>query len=178
MEDLLEKITTALAVRAREYDLSGAWPAESLRDYGELGGWSWGVPRKYGGAEMPAAQRMQVYGALARGCMSTALYVTQHESALDLICMSDNEALKARVLPRYARGEGLTTIGYAQLTTSHQGGEPVFRGRLEGGGIVLDGFMPWVTGAGQAESVAAGAVLPDGEQVVVLLPFDAPGEWR
>ena len=175
MEDLLEKLTAALAARARQYDLSGEWPAESLRTFGEVGGWRWGVPRQYGGDELPAAQRMLTYGALARGCMNTALYVTQHESALDLICMSGNEALKARVLPRYVRGEGLTTIGYAQLTTSHQGGEPVFRARLDGGDIVLEGFMPWVTGAGKVETVAAGAAMPNGEQVVVLLPFDAPG---
>lgn len=175
MEALLENLTSTMAARAQQNDLSGEWPAESLREYGELGGWSWGVPKQYGGAAMPAAQRMLVYGALARGCMNTALYVTQHESALDLICMSGNEGLKERVLPRYARGEGLTTIGYAQLTTSHQGGEPVFRARLDGGDIVLEGFMPWVTGAGKVETVAAGAVLPGGEQVVVLLPFNAPG---
>ena len=175
MQELLDKLTTSLAARAQKYDLSGDWPEESLRCFGELGGWSWGVPKQYGGAGMPAVQRMRIYGALARGCMNSALYITQHESALDLICMSGNEELKSRVLPRYARGEGLTTIGYAQLTTSHQGGEPVFRAKLEGDGIVLEGFMPWVTGAGKVETVAAGAVLPNGDQVVVLLPFDAPG---
>ncbi|MCZ6533333.1 MAG: acyl-CoA/acyl-ACP dehydrogenase [SAR324 cluster bacterium] len=175
MNELLNQLTAALAGRAQHYDLSGEWPAGNLRAFGEAGGWRWSIPSKYGGEEMPAAERFRVYGALARGCMNTALYVTQHESALDLIVNSSNEALKTDLLPRYARGEGLTTIGYAQLTTSHQGGAPALRASFAGDEILLEGFMPWVTGAGKVESVASGAVMPNGEQVVVQLPFDTPG---
>ena len=42
-------------------------------------------------------------------------------------------------------------------------------------GFVLDGFSPWVTGAEHADTVALGATLEDGRQILVALPTTLPG---
>jgi alkylation response protein AidB-like acyl-CoA dehydrogenase len=42
-------------------------------------------------------------------------------------------------------------------------------------GFVLDGVMPWVTGADHADHLVTGAVLEDGRQVLLALPTDTPG---
>ena len=171
----LETLTARLKARAHEFEMDATWPRASLDAYSELSAWRWSVPPEYGGQGLATHERLATYLALARGDMSVALYVTQHEGAVDLIVGCDNEALKQAWLPRFASGEVLTTIGYSQLTTSRQGGAPAMRARAADEGYVLDGVMPWVTGAPYVDNVACGAVLDDGQQILVLLDMAAPG---
>lgn len=175
MRDRLDELTRVLSAHAHAYDGSGAWPQACLDAYGAAGGWRWCIPRAHGGAGLSARERLRAYMALARGDMSTALFITQHDGAVDLLADSDNAALQQAYLPRYAKGEGLTTIGYSQLTTSRQGGAPALVAEPTGSGWRLRGVLPWVTGADHVESVMAGAVQPDGQQVILLLRFDTPG---
>jgi len=171
----LETLTTRLKARAHDYELQGEWPRDSLDAYSELSAWRWSVPPEYGGQGLATHERLATYLALARGDMSVALYVTQHEGAVDLLVSCDNEALKQAWLPQFASGSVLTTIGYSQLTTSRQGGLPAMRAITADDGYVLQGVMPWVTGAPYVDNVACGAVLEDGRQVLVLLDMATPG---
>ncbi len=175
MSDPLDALTQVLAAHAHAYDASGAWPQACLDAYAAAGGWRWSIPRAHGGAGLSPRERLRAYMALARGDMSTALFITQHDGAVDLLVDSENVALQQEYLPRYAQGEGLTTIGYSQLTTSRQGGSPALVAEPTDDGWRLRGVLPWVTGADQVESVMAGAVQPDGQQVILLLRFDTPG---
>ncbi len=175
MDERLQNLTRALAGQADANDRSGRWPEAGIDHFRRIGGFGWSVPEAYGGAPLPPVERLGVYEALARGDMSTALFITQHDGAVDLIADSDNEPLKRAVLPRHAAGAALTTIGYAQLTTSHQNGAPALRAALEADEVILEGFIPWVTGALRVESVLTGAVLGDGRQLLALLPLDARG---
>jgi alkylation response protein AidB-like acyl-CoA dehydrogenase len=61
------------------------------------------------------------------------------------------------------------------LTTSRQHGGPALRAEESAAGFVLDGVMPWVTGADHADHLITGAVLADGRQVLLALPADTPG---
>jgi alkylation response protein AidB-like acyl-CoA dehydrogenase len=171
----LETLTARLKARAHAFELDGQWPRASLDAYSEMSAWRWSVPPEYGGQGLATHERLATYLALARGDMSVALYVTQHEGAVDLVVSCDNEALKQTWLPRFASGLALTTIGYSQLTTSRQGGAPAMRARAVDDGYVLDGVMPWVTGAPYVDNVACGAVLEDGRQILVLLDMATPG---
>ena len=174
-ETPLHSLTRTLAGRAHQYEESGAWPQASLDDYAALGGFGWGVPQSHGGTAMPTVDRLHGYIALARGDMSTALFVTQHEGAVDLVVTCANEPLRTEWLPRFATGRALTTIGYSQLTTSRQGGLPAMRAEPVAGGFLLEGVMPWVTGAPYVDTVACGAALDDRTQILTLLPLNAPG---
>ncbi|MCH9674632.1 MAG: acyl-CoA/acyl-ACP dehydrogenase [Gammaproteobacteria bacterium] len=171
----LNALTRALAERAAHFDSTREWPAESLEAFGAAGGWRWGLPEASGGLGLSPVQRLRGYAAVAEGDMSAALYLTQHEGASELILGSPNGALREELTPQMAAGRCLLTIGYSQLTTSHQDGPPALRAELGDDEIVLDGFMPWVTGAPCVHAVTAGAVLADGTQLVVLVPLSAPG---
>ena len=171
----LDELTTALAARANDYERAVQWPVQSLADFASAGGWRWSIPESYGGDGHSVAQRLSAYAALARGDMSTALFVTQHDGAADLMTRSSNETLKDEWLPRFARGEALTTIGYSQLTTSRQGGAPAMAASRNQDGFVLEGVMPWVTGAPYVTNVACGAALEDGTQLLALVPMDRAG---
>ena len=155
----LAALTARLAERACEFEADATWPKASLDVYAEMQGPRWGVPPEYGGTEMPIVDRLRGYMALARGDMSTALFVTQHEGAVDLLAACENEQLKRTWLPRFALGDALTTIGYSQLTTSRLGGQPAMRAVPVDGGFRLHGIMPWVTGASHVDNVVCGAAL-------------------
>src|SRR5205807_4918187 len=79
------------------------------------------------------------------------------------------------LLPPLARGERFVTVGLSQLTTSRQHVKPVLVARESNGSLVLDGMMPWVTGAERADHFVTGAVLEDGRQVLAALPRDLQG---
>ncbi|NKC15824.1 MAG: hypothetical protein GKR94_27580 [Gammaproteobacteria bacterium] len=171
----LAALTERLRPSAHQAELERRWPAQALQAYGEFGGWRLAVPAVYGGLESPAEYRLSVYMALARADMSAALFITQHEGATDLVCCSENNALRSRWAPKFASGQSLTTIGYSQLTTSRPGGKPALRAAAVAEGFLLDGLMPWVTGAPFTETVACGAQLAGGTQILVLLPLAREG---
>lgn len=175
MDNALHRLSDVLAAAGDESDATGAWPADALRAFHDAGGDRWAVPEAYGGDGLTPVEQIRVYMALGRGDVSTALIVTQRDGAVDLIAGGDNEALKKELLPRYARGEGWTTVGIAQLTTSRQGGEPAMRVSLDGSDVVFDGLMPWATGADHADTIVTGGVLDGGEQVLACVRTDTPG---
>src|SRR5207248_3201426 len=72
-------------------------------------------------------------------------------------------------------GEAFATVGLSQLTTARQHLQPLFVARLEEDAIVLDGVIPWVTGASRANYLVVGAPCGEGAQVLVVLPTDLPG---
>jgi alkylation response protein AidB-like acyl-CoA dehydrogenase len=165
----LSEITAALSSWAAEYEQTGAWPQRSIALLGDVGAWRWNIPAESGGDPLPHAALLEAYAALAAGCMSTALISTQRDGAVELIATSPNEAAKRELLPRLARGEIFTTVGIAQLTTSKRGGEQMVRATPAGAGYRLDGLIPWATGADHADVIVAGAVLSNGEQLLVCV---------
>ncbi|MEM7255496.1 MAG: acyl-CoA dehydrogenase family protein [Pseudomonadota bacterium] len=171
----LEELTARLRLGASRLDRSGQWLEPQLEHFDAIGGWRWGIPSQYGGVDMAPVAMMHGFVAIAAGDMSAALYLTQHAGATELLMSSPNHGLIAEVAPTLAAGRTRLTIGYSQLTTSHQDGPPVMRAERRGDQFVFFGFMPWVTGALQVDAVAAGAVLDSGEQIVVLLPFKTAG---
>lgn len=171
----LAELTERLAALAEHYDTHSCWPQRSLDILAAAGGWRWALPAKWGGAGFGTRQLVEAYEAVARGCVATALVLTQRDGACDLIATSGNQKLKQRLLRAYARAERFTSIGVAQLTTSRRGGKPALRARRSGRDFVLDGVVPWVSGAEQCDEIVVGAVLPDGRQLIACVPCEDPG---
>ncbi len=107
--------------------------------------------------------------------MTTCFILSQRDAACRRLRDSDNAALSERLLPALACGERFTTVGLSQLTTARQHTAPSFTARLDADVLVLDGVIPWVTGAAQAQHLVVGGVLDDGRQVLAVLPADLPG---
>src|SRR5262249_11019983 len=107
--------------------------------------------------------------------VTTFFLLSQREPACRRLSTGGSETLREELLVPLARGERFVTVGLAQLTTSRQHGKPVLTARPHGDGFVLDGVMPWVTGAARADHFVTGAVLEDGRQILVVIPRDADG---
>ncbi len=171
-------LDNALAVLARDAaaaDGDAAWPEASwdaLRRAGVLG---WAVPIAFGGTGPGAVEVLQGYRRVAGACLTTCFLLSQRDAAVRRLRDSGNDALSRELLPPLARGERFATVGLSQLTTSRQHTRPALVARMDGRGVILDGVMPWVTGASRADHFITGAALEDGRQVLLAVPRATPG---
>jgi alkylation response protein AidB-like acyl-CoA dehydrogenase len=164
-----------LFAHAGSADAEPVWPARSWDVVARAGALRWCIPEEYGGAGLGRVELLRHYRALAGACMTSCLLLSQRDAACRRLLDSGNEALCRRLLPPLARGEQFATVGLSQLTTARQHLGPACVARDEGSTLMLEGTVPWVTGAARAEHIVTGAVLPDGRQVLVVLPTALPG---
>jgi alkylation response protein AidB-like acyl-CoA dehydrogenase len=175
VELLPDDVFTALAARADAADRDPTWPADSWGQFGRAGVLEWSIPAAYGGRELDPSTLLHGYERLAAACLTTAFILSQRDAAVRRIRDSGREDLCRDLLRPLACGGKFATVGLSQLTTSRQHGGPALRATAAAAGFLLDGSMPWVTGADQADYLITGAVLDDGTQVLLVLPADTPG---
>ncbi len=171
----LEQLTQNLSRLATHYDLVGEWPEKSLDLLSRAGAWTWIIPRPFGGLGLDPFSQIQAYEAVAAGCMSCLLILTQRDGACEFIASGTNEDLKTRLLDRLVRNEAMTSIGISQLTTSRRSGRQALMARPDGVGFRLSGYMPWVTSAERCEFVVTAAATEDGRQILAVVPMKANG---
>jgi alkylation response protein AidB-like acyl-CoA dehydrogenase len=172
----LEPLCEALVRLGGELDRTERWPSEQLRLCGEAGVYQWFLPRRFGGLEWSERDITRGYLRLSAACLTTAFVITQRTGACQRIAGSENEAAQKKLLGPLVSGETFATVGISHLTTSRRHlAVPVLRAEEAAGGYVLDGYSPWVTGADHASVIVTGAVLADGQQILVALPTDLPG---
>jgi butyryl-CoA dehydrogenase len=175
--DLLNPQTLeTLAENAEHADRLDVWPEDSWRALVAAGVPAWSVPRTFGGRELGPVDLQRGYEALAAACLTTAFILSQRESAVRRVIANGSPEQQRRLLPALAKGDRLLTVGLSQLTTSRQHGAPSLTAApRDAGRYRLDGLIPWVTAADQADEILVGATLPDGRQLLVLLPGGAAG---
>jgi alkylation response protein AidB-like acyl-CoA dehydrogenase len=174
--DLLPADTIAdLSAHAAAADGQPVWPEASWAALRAAGVPRWVVARAHGGHELPYLDLLDGYERLAGACLTTCFILSQRDAACRRLRDCENTALRDELLPPLARGETFATVGLSQLTTSRQHLGPALTARLAGDDIILDGTIPWVTGATRADHIIVGAVLDDGRQVLLALPRELPG---
>ena len=164
----------ALADRAEAADRGPDWPGESWAVLQRAGVLRGAVPAEFGGTGLVPTDTLQLGEALAGACLTTAFALSQRDAAVRRL-IAGPPHLRGAYLPRLAAGEAFLTVGLSQLTTSRQHGGPALRATPHAGGYRLDGDVPWVTGADHAAAVVTGATLPDGTQLLAVVPTDRPG---
>jgi alkylation response protein AidB-like acyl-CoA dehydrogenase len=174
----LDPTLAMLREHANAADGERAWPAASVEAMRQAGVLRWSIPTEYGGLDLGAVELLTGYERLASACLTSCFLLSQREGACRRIRTSSNAQLKEQTLSKLARGECFATVGLSQLTTSRQHGRPALVAREKGGHFVLDGYMPWVTGAPHADYFTIGAVVesaPEPLQILALLPAKLPG---
>lgn len=171
----LDQISNRLKDLAEHYDCHSCWPQRSIDLIAQAGCWRWIIPEQWGGDQLGELELVQAYESVARGCLATALILTQRDGAVDLVARGENDALKEKLLPEYAHAHRFTSIGIAQLTTSKRGSKPQLTATPKGKDFILEGNMPWVTGAVNCDEIVTGAVLPDGKQLIASISAAAAG---
>lgn len=171
---LITRMLAALREGADQADRLELWPENSLR---ELWATGWGgaqIPAAWGGLGLALPELLEISEELGAACLTTGFILSQREAAVKRL-LQGPEGLKNKYLPRLARGDVFLTVGLSHLTTSRQHCAPPLTAREEGTHWILQGEIPWVTGADRAEAVVIGATLDDGQQILLVLPTDLPG---
>jgi alkylation response protein AidB-like acyl-CoA dehydrogenase len=152
------------------------WPGLQFQALQEAGLLGWVIPPRWGGTPFLQPELIASYVRLAQSCLTTAFVLTQRNAACQRLADSSNDALKDRWLPGLARGEFFATVGISHLSTSRQHlRQPAVTVDCQHGGYLLNGEVPWVTGAQRAQLVVTGGVTADGQQLLLAVPTSAPG---
>ncbi len=165
----------ALADLADRADAEQDFPSASWELVRAAGLPAWSVPAAFGGRGLSASARLHGAEQLAGACLTTMFILSQREAAVRRILTHARPDVQAALLPRLARDEIFLTVGLSQLTTSRQHQAPALSALPRGDGYILDGVIPWVTGAARADALVIGATMADGTQLLMLLPRDRRG---
>ena len=171
MTDML----TTLAAHAAAADRDLVWPAPSWDAISKGGVPGWSIPPEFGGQGRSTVALLEGYAGLGAACLTTAFLLSQREAAVRRILDHGSPELQRELLRPLACGGRFATVGLSQLTTSRQHGGPALRATLADRSLTIDGVIPWVTGAAEAQHIIIGAVIEDGRQVLAVLPMDLPG---
>ena len=170
-----QECLNTLAANARAADETAIWPTASWQALTQAGVPGWSIDLAHGGSGRDAITLLTGYEQLASACLTTCFILSQRDAAVRRIEASANERLRDELLGSLARSERFATVGLSQLTTSRQHLRPTLVARAAGDGFVLDGAIPWVTGAAKADYLVIGATTETGMQVLTALPGDHPG---
>lgn len=180
-DPVLRDLCEALRSRSGELDRTGQWPAEQLRLCGEAGVYEWFLAPEWGGQDWNEEQVVRGYLALSEACLATTFIITQRTGACRRIAGCNHQPLKERLLPDLVSGAAFATVGISHLTTSRRHlARPILTSEPTADGFVLDGFVPWVTGAQHAQTIVVGATMlnngePTADQILLAVPTDLPG---
>jgi butyryl-CoA dehydrogenase len=173
---LARNVLDALATLADSADESSDWPAASWRLLVEAGVLKWSIPAEYGGSGLGHHELLSGYEQISGACLTTAFILSQREAAVRRLLASPVAELRRRFLPGLASGAQFASVGLSQITTSRQHQAPALAVTPLGpAGYRLDGLIPWVTGADQADFLIVGGTLADGRQILFVMPADRPG---
>ena len=141
----------------------------------DLGGPRWSLPADFDGSPLGRVELLAHYLMLTRSSLTAAFVLSQHDAAVRRLLPAASRPVARAWLEAIARGRAFATVGISQLTTSRRHGTCALRAVAVEGGFQLAGVMPWVTAAGRAEVIVAGAVCDDGRQILAAVPTDRAG---
>jgi alkylation response protein AidB-like acyl-CoA dehydrogenase len=164
-----------LTAHAQAADDALVWPAASWEALARDGVLGWNIDQTDGGAGFDYLALLKGYEQLAAACLTTCFILSQRESAVRHLKGMADENIRRDLLASLVSGAGFATVGLSQLTTSRQHQQPVLTARDLGDRFLLDGTIPWVTGAAQANHIVIGAVTDKNLQFTAALPTTLPG---
>jgi alkylation response protein AidB-like acyl-CoA dehydrogenase len=150
-------VQAAVAPYAAEVDRDSRYPQEAHDALVAADFHAPHVPEEYDGVGAGALEVCLVIEEVARGCASSSLIPAVNKLGSMPLLLAASDDVKARYLPRLARGEGFS---YA-LSEREAGSDTASmrcRARREGDDWVLDGHKTWITNAGVSELYTVMAV--------------------
>ncbi len=160
-----------LAPQADAQDASGDFPQAQIHAIAAAGLLGMAIARDYGGLDLAYLTQAHAFAALAAGDLTSAFIASQHQACTTLVTASPRAAQRDRWLPGLASGALHGGNGFNFLNFPPE--RAPMRAEPVAGGYLWRGALPWVTAAHHADVLVAGAVLPDGMQILAAIPLRA-----
>ncbi len=154
------------------------WPTAQFDAIQAAGGWQWNIGTNFGGNGLTSAQMLQVYRQLASASLVTTFILTQRNAACQRIELAPDSELKTKLLNQLSQGKIFATVGISHLTTSRQHLKTppvVVTPSACARGYLLNGQVPWATGAARADVLVTGGTLADQTQILTAIPTRREG---
>lgn len=136
-----------LAPLAAERDQKHEYPAESLRQMGELGLLGMLVPEEYGGEHMDTVSYALAMAEVAYACASTAVIMSVHNSICcgSLLRFGTDEQ-KERYLVPMAKGKIICSFALSEPEAGSDPASLEATAERQGDYYILNGTKRWITG--------------------------------
>ncbi|MEE8169383.1 MAG: acyl-CoA dehydrogenase family protein [Phycisphaerae bacterium] len=139
---------------AAERDRKCEFPADVIRQLGEMGCMGICVPEEYGGAAMDALASAIVVEELSYADASVGVINSvQNSLVIEPILKFGTVEQKRRWLPKMASGEWLNCFSLSEAGSGSDAGAMACGAKLEGDHWVINGTKMWVTSGAEADAI-------------------------
>ena len=167
-----------LAPGAARWDAEQLFPKEVLRQAGKLGFMGIYTPESVGGMGLGRMDASVIVEELARGCTSTAAFLTIHNMATSMIGHYAHPDLVEEWCPDLVAGKKLASYCLTESDAGSDAGSLKTTARGDGDDFVVNGSKMFISGAGETDvlvvMVRTGCDGPGGISAL-LIPAQTPG---
>ncbi|MFK7830076.1 MAG: acyl-CoA dehydrogenase family protein [Congregibacter sp.] len=167
-----------LAPGAALWDAESIFPKDALAAAGELGFMGMYTPESAGGLALSRLDASLIVEELARGCTTTAAFLTIHNMATSMIGRYCKESVIEAWCPDLVAGTKLASYCLTEPGAGSDAGSLRTRAERDGDHYVINGSKVFISGAGETEVLVVmlrtGEAGPKGISTV-LVPADTPG---
>jgi hypothetical protein len=167
-----------VAPHALEWDRNHHFPADVIRETGQLGLGGIYVRDDVGGSALKRMDAVLVFEALSKACPAFSSFISIHNMGAWMIDTFGNEEQRQRFLPKLTSMEWLASYCLTEPGSGSDAAALKTRAVRSGGDYVLNGAKQFISGAGDSDiyvtMVRTGQDGPKGISTLVV-PKDAPG---
>lgn len=167
-----------LAPNASTWDAQSIFPKDALRKAGELGFMGMYAPEASGGLGMSRLDASMIVEELAKGCTTTAAFLTIHNMATSMVGKYCTEAVIEQWCPDLVAGTKLASYCLTESGAGSDAASLATRAERDGSEYIVNGSKALISGAGDTEALVVmlrtGDSGPKGISAL-LIPADAAG---
>lgn len=153
-DSIREFARDVVAPGAMDRDIKGEFPADVIKQLGEMGYQGICIPEQYGGAGLDALASGIVVEELSYADASVGVINSvQNSLVIDPILGFANEGQKREWLPKLAGGEWLACFSLSEAGSGSDAGAMKCHAELRGDEWVINGTKMWVTTGAEADVV-------------------------
>lgn len=167
-----------LAPNAAKWDAESIFPVDALRQAGELGFMGMYTPEAAGGLDLSRLDASLIVEELAKGCTTTAAFLTIHNMATNMIGRYCSDSAIEQWCPDLVMGTKLASYCLTEPGAGSDAASLRTSAKLDGDHYIVNGSKVFISGAGETDVLVVmlrtGDAGPKGISAL-LMPADLPG---
>ncbi|MDA8952805.1 acyl-CoA dehydrogenase family protein [Pseudomonadales bacterium] len=167
-----------LAPNAAQWDEDSFFPKDVLKQAGDLGFMGMYTPENAGGLALPRLDASLIVEELAKGCTTTAAFLTIHNMATSMVGRYCQTSVIDTWCPDLVMGQKLASYCLTEPGAGSDAAALRTKAEREGNEYVVNGSKSFISGAGETDVLVV--MLRTGEPghkgiTALLIPADTPG---
>lgn len=140
-----------LTPHAAKWDAEKIFPVKQIKAAGEMGFCGMYAPEAWGGLGLSRLDATLILEELARGCTSTAAFISIQNMATWMLCKWGTEALCEEWANGLTSGQKLASYCLTEPNAGSDAASLRSRAKLEGNHYILNGSKMFISGAGSTD---------------------------